>query len=415
VQGTRILIIVENSWIPIDRRVWYEATALRDAGWQVTVVCPIAKGAHAGKGPEREPKDNPDYLDGIETYSFPLTFAESGVTGFLMEYLAAFFSIARLSWRIWRSGGFEIVHICNPPDILFPIGLLYRLLGARFVFDHHDLFPENVRWRYRGIGGRFMYVLARLAEYLTFRSANVVISTNESYRQVALDRGGLPAERVVVVRNGPRIKEFMPLEPVATLRRGFRFMVCYVGVMGDDDGILEMVEVIRYIVADLGRRDVLFALVGDGACRGRAMTEIVANGLEPLVDMPGLIRDEFRLRQYMSTADVFVSPEPLTPMNARSTFVKVGEYMAIGKPIVAFDLAETRYTAQEAAYYVAPGDIRGFGRAILELLDDPERRRMGESGRQRILDQLGWEHQKLHLFRAYALAQDHRGQAMVRR
>jgi glycosyltransferase involved in cell wall biosynthesis len=188
-------------------------------------------------------------------------------------------------------------------------------------------------------------------------------------------------------------------------KRGFPFMVCFVGIMGDEDGVLELLDVIRHIIGELGRQDILFVLIGDGATRSRALADLAAEGLDRFVDMPGMIRDDLRLREYMSTADVFVSPEPLTPMNTRSTFIKIGEYMAMGKPIVAFDLSETRYTAQDAACYVSPGDIRGFGQAIVDLLDDPEhRRKIGIKGRQRILSELGWEHQSQYLFQAYAIA-----------
>jgi glycosyltransferase involved in cell wall biosynthesis len=406
----RILIIEENSMIPLDRRVWYEATALQDAAWQVTVICPAAKGAHMGN--ERlEYSRQPEDLDGITVYWYPQTFAESGVADFLNEYVTAFSNTARLSWKIWRERGFDIVHICNPPDIFFPIGLFYRILGAKFVFDHHDLFPEGVEWRYRGLVRWFLYATARAMEFMTFRAANVVIATNESFKEIAQKRGKVATDKVVVVRNGPKIGEFVPVEPIPALKRRFPYMVCYVGVMGAEDGILEAVESIRYIVQSLGQRDILFVLIGDGASRPQAEKNLSAWDLEGFVDMPGFIRDDHLLRQYLSTSDVCVSPEPLTPMNSRSTFVKVAEYMAMGKPIVAYDLKETRATAQDSACYVTPGDVQGFGQAIVDLLENPVRRqRMGEIGRQRVLDSLGWEHQQQQLFHAYRLAFGEKGE-----
>ena len=407
VAAGKVLIIEENSSVPIDRRVWYEATTLRDAGWRVTVICPHAKGTNAGTGTDRQPSCEEEILEGINVYSFPLTFAERGLVSYLREYVTAFVYIAWLSWRVWRRHGFDILHVCNPPDIFFPLGLFYRLLGARFVFDHHDLFPEFVAFRYPRLSGRLLYALARVTEYLTLRTANAVISTNESYRQVAMERGGVPTDRIITVRNGPKVRAFVPVEPVTALKRGFDFMVCFVGMMGDQDGIVEMLDVIRHIIRDLGRQNILFVLVGDGAARSGVLTNAAIERLDPFVDMPGMVRDDLRLRQYMSTADVCVSPEPFTPMNTQSTFIKVGEYMAMGKPVVAFDLCETRYTAQDAACYVSPGDTRGFGQAIVDLVDDPERcRQMGIKGRQRILGELGWEHQSQHLFRAYALARE---------
>lgn len=400
----KVLIVEENSYPPFDIRVWYEATALRDAGWQVTVICPAATGVHADKETSGV-TGTPENLDGVTVYRFPLTFAEGSVFSYLVEYLSAFASIVWLSWRVWRDGRFDIIHFCNPPDIFFPIGLLYRLLGARVVFDHHDLFPEFVTWRYHGLLGRLLYVIARVTEYLSLRSANAVISTNQSYRRIAMERGGISEDRVLVVRNGPKINEFVPVEPVPALKRGSPYLVCYAGVMGHEDGVLELLTSIRYIVHDLGRRDILFVLLGDGAVRSQALDNVAAWGLETVVDMPGMIQDRLLLRRYMCTADVLLSPEPLTPLNVHSTFIKVGEYMAMGKPTVAYDLDGTRHTAGRAAVYVEPGNIQEFGQAIVTLLDDPERRqRMGDIGRQRILNHLGWEHQQQNLFRAYAIA-----------
>ena len=403
-RSRRILIVEENSYVPLDNRVWHEATTLRDAGWQTTVICPAAQGINGGK-------EAPvvigavDDIDGVTVYRFPLRFAEAGMKSYASEYITALISIARLSWRAWRDEHFDIIHFCNPPDIFFPIGLFYRLLGARFVFDHHDLFPELVAWRYSGLAGRLLYAVARVTEYLTFRSANAVISTNQSYRQVAMGRGRVSEHRVVILRNGPISDEFVPVEPHPALKQDLKYMACYAGAMGYEDGVLELLASIRYIVHELGRRDILFTLLGDGAIRPQALAQVKAWGLETVVHMPGMIHDNLVLRQYLSTADVCLSPEPLTPLNAHSTFVKVGEYMAIGKPVVAYDLPETRYTAQEAAMYVAPGDTQEFGRAIVTLLADPERRRfMGEFGRQRILSDLSWDRQKQNLFRAYAVA-----------
>lgn len=380
------------------------ATSLRDAGWQVTVVCP--RPVEAGRGSELNRVDlqQDRCLEGITVHRFPLGFANRGFFAYMREYLIAFVAIARLSWMVWRQEHFDVIHLCNPPDIFFPICMVYRLLGAKVVFDHHDLFPEMVLARFGGAFGRGLYWLARLGEYLTMRCAHTVIEPNEAYLGVAEARGGYSVEKSVVVRNGPRRGEFDRVDPVAELRRGFPHMVCYVGIMGEEDGVLEMVEVIDRIVAGAGRRDVLFALVGDGACRSRALATVEMRGLTPYVDMPGMISDTLRLRQYMSTADILVSPEPMTPLNARSTFVKIAEYMAVGKPIVATDLPETRYTAQEAARYVRPGDALAFAEAIIELLDDPSQRQlMGMRGQERVASELTWERQVPNLLRAYGL------------
>lgn len=400
----KALIVEENNTVPYDVRVWQEATTLRDAGWQVAVICPALPGtSEDGKAIDRT--RTPLILKGVSVYRFPLICAQRGVLSYLREYVSAFWEIARISWRVWREGHFDVIQFCNPPDLFSPLAMLYRLLGARVVFDHHDLFPELVLSRYHGLTARIFYAVARLGEYLTLHSANVVISTNESYRRVAMGRGKVSPERVIVVRNGPRREEFAPVDPVPGLKRGFSYMAAYAGVMGPEDGVIELLQSIRYLVRDLGRRDILFVLLGDGAVRARVQADTAVWGLEDVVVFPGMIRDDLLLRQYLCTADVLLAPEPATPLNVRSTFVKVGEYMAMGKPIVAYDLAETRYTAQESAVYVAPGDTDRFGEAILALLADPERRqRMGELGRQRIVNHLSWEHQQDELLWAYTTA-----------
>ena len=404
----RVLIVVENNMVPLDRRVWYEATALRDAGWQVAVICPRAEGSHDAAGAAwYKPVGSAENLDGVTVYRFSLAFAEHGVLDYFREYAKAFLSIALLSWQAWRSERFDILHLCNPPDILFPIGLFYRLLGAKFVFDHHDLFPESVAWRYRGRVGSLLYAASRIAEYLTFRSANVVIATNESYCRVAVERGHVPAANVVLVRNGPKVKDFAPLEALPALKKGFPHMACFVGLMGVEDGIAELIEVIQYVVYELQRRDILFVLIGDGAERTGALDRIRRLSLEAFVEMPGLILDDSVLRQYIATADVLLSPEPLTPMNDSSTFIKIGEYMAMGKPSVAFDLRETRCTAGDAALFILPGDIAAFARAISDLSDHPEKRsRMGTLGLHRARETLAWENQVQNLFHAYEIALD---------
>lgn len=402
----KALIVVENNAVPYDTRVWQEATTLRDAGWSVTVICPAIIGVHSDRQAPGKTVDAED-LEGVTVYRFPLTIAEKGIAGYLAEYLSAFTAIARLSWRIWRRDRFNIIHFCNPPDIFFPISLFYRLLGARAVFDHHDLFPEFVAWRYRGLAGKLFYLIARVTEYLTFRSANVVISTNESYRRIAIKRGGVRADRVFVVRNGPKRDQFEPVEPLPALRRGFPYLVCYAGVMGYEDGILELLSSIHYLVHDLGRCDILFVLLGDGPIYSQAMELVTAWSLQDILVMPGMIHDKLVLRQYLCTADLLLAPEPLTPLNLHSTFIKIGEYMAMGKPIVSYDLPESRYTAQESAIYVQPGDLQGYGQSIVTLLDDPERRqRMGRLGRQRFMDHLTWEDQQGELLRAYTNALD---------
>lgn len=398
----KALIVVENYAIPYDNRVMYEAISLQDAGWEVAVISPYAPGSTISKA---EAANQPRVIEGISNYQFKVSFADAGVAGYLIEYLTAFFKILRLSWRVWKDGRFDVIQFCNPPDIFFPIGLFYRSFGVGIVFDHHDLFPEFILSRYKGFIGRLLEIAARVFEFFTFRSSQVVISTNESYRQIAIKRGKLSKDRVVVVRNGPRTERFFPVEADPSLKQGFPYMACYAGVMGQEDGVLELQQSIRYIVQELGRQDILFVLLGNGAVYQHVLEKNREWGIDNYVFMPGMIRDRELLKRYLSTADVCLSPEPCTPLNAYSTFIKIGEYMAMGKPVVAYDLKESRYTAQEAGIYVLPDDHEEYGRAILALLDDPEKRKeMGKVGQQRILESLSWEKQEPHLLKAYQIA-----------
>ena len=279
------------------------------------------------------------------------------------------------------------------------------MLGAKFLFDHHDLFPEMVNWRFKGFKKRLFYLFARMTEYLTYKSANKIIATNQSYKKIGLSRNTVKAENIFIVRNGPKIHEFTPVDPELRLRKDFPHVACYVGIMGEDDGVSELVEVIRHIVSNLERKDILFILVGDGSNLPLVKQKVADYGLDEFVDMPGMIKDDLLLRRYMCSADILLSPEPWTPLNAHSTFIKIAEYMAMSKPIVAYELKESLYTAQKAAIFVKPGENEQYAQAILDLMEDEEkRRRMGEYGRHRGIEFLGWEHQEQNLLRAYSTA-----------
>ena len=399
----KALIIVENNFVPIDRRVWYEATSLRDGGWKVSVICPAPRGAHSGRNSKSyRSKALTETIDGIDVYRFPLTFAEKGALDFLKEYIKSFISINMLAWKVWKKEGFDVIHICNPPEIFFPVGLFYRILGAKFLFDHHDLFPEMINWRFKGFKRRLFYPFARISEYLTYKSANKIIATNQSYKKIGLSRNAVKTEKISIIRNGPKIHEFTPVDPDLLLRKKFPYVACYVGIMGEDDGVSELVEVIRHVVSNLKRQDLLFILVGDGSDLPLVKQKVTDYGLDKFIEMPGMIRDDVLLRRYMCSADVLLSPEPWTPLNAHSTFIKIAEYMAMGKPIVAYDLKESRYTAREAAIFVPPGETLKYAEAILKLVDDePLRKKMGETGQHRVRETLGWEYQQKTLVQEF--------------
>lgn len=389
-RGRRVLIVIENLPAPFDRRAWQEARTLRDAGYRVVIVCPRMKGFDA---PYEE-------LEGIPIHRHPLPFEARGAAGYLLEYVAALFWEAVYLWRVFFRHGFDVIHACNPPDLVFLNALIFKaLFGVRFVFDHHDINPElfEVKFGRRGL----LYRAILLAERLSFRSADVSIATNESYRQIAIERGGMAPDRVFVVRSGPDLSRLERREPVAARRHGCRHLVGYVGVMGKQEGIPYLLEAARIIVRDLGREDVHFTLVGGGPELRALVEEARAKGVADFVDFTGRVSDD-ELLEVLNTADVCVNPDEHNPMNDKSTMNKIMEYMALGKPVVQFDLAEGRVSAQEASLYAKPNDARDLADKIVTLLDDPDARaRMGRLGRERVERKLAWTHEAPKLLAAY--------------
>lgn len=385
----RVLIIVENLPVPFDRRVWQEATTLAAAGYAVSIICPKGKGFERAR----------ETIDGIHVYRHPLPFEADGALGYLLEYGTALFWELVLATRAYFTRGFDIIHACNPPDTIFLIGGLFKLLGKRFVFDHHDINPELYEAKF---GRRdLFYRMLRVLERLTFLTADVSIATNESYRQIALERGRMRPERVFVVRSGPDLRRLRIVPPVPAWKRGRRHLVGYVGVMGRQEGIDLLLQSVRHLVHELGRTDAQFALVGGGTELEAMKAYARELGVEEFVTFTGRVPDS-ELLAVLNTADVCVNPDVANEMNDKSTMNKIMEYMALGKPIVQFDLKEGRYSAQDASLYAMRNDPVDLARKIVELLDDPERRRrMGEYGRERVVSRLSWEHEAPKLLAAY--------------
>ena len=366
------------------------ATTLRRAGYVVSVICPKGRGYTASK----------ETIDGIHIYRHSLPVEARGAAAYLVEYPAALFWEFVLSLKVaWRHG-FDVIHACNPPDLIFLIALFYKIFGRkRFLFDHHDVNPELYEAKF---GRRdFLWRLLLVAERLTFRTANVSIATNESYRRVAIDRGRMLPDRVFVVRSGPAVDRVKEVPPDPQWRRGRRYMVGYVGVISHQEGLDLLLASIKHIAHNRKRDDVQFVVVGHGPDLHAIVALAEKMQLTDRVTFTGRV-DDATLFSILSTADVCVNPDRVTKMNDMSTMNKIMEYMALGKPIVQFDVTEGRYSAQQASLYAAADDPIDFGGKILELIDNPsQRRRMGEFGRRRLHEVLAWHHQEPTLLQAY--------------
>jgi glycosyltransferase involved in cell wall biosynthesis len=302
--------------------------------------------------------------------------------------------------KVFRSTGFDAIHACNPPDLLFVIGAAFKyVFGKRFVFDHHDLNPElfEAKFGRRGLVWRLLGFLERC----TFAVADISIATNASYQQIATTRGGMPAERVFTVRSGPdldRVRQ-RPIEDRWRNRRAH--MAAYVGVIGEQEGIDLLLRAMDHIIQTRGRTDLQMVIVGSGPQLASVSGLSQQLGLSDYVTFTGRVDDD-TLMSILSTADVCVNPDRPNPMNDKSTMNKIMEYMALGKPVVQFDLTEGRISAQGASLYARNIDVADFGDKILELTDDPERRAaMGAIGRKRVVNELSWAHEAPKLLAAY--------------
>ena len=390
-QPRRVLILVENLPSPFDRRVWQEATTLHANGYGVSIICPT------GKGYETHHEE----IDGIHIYRYDLPMEAEGARGYAIEYSAALWHSFRLAWKVRRERGFDVIHACNPPDLLFLIGGFFKLFfGAKFLFDHHDINPELYEAKF---GRRdFFWKLMVWLERMTFKTADVSIATNESYKKIAIERGGMDPGKVYVVRSGPKLERLKIIPPVESLRQGRKYLVGYVGVMGRQEGIDLLLQAVRCIIQDMGRADVQFGLVGGGTSLEEMKQLAVKLGIADHVTFTGRVPDQAML-EMLNTADVCVNPDVANTMNDKSTMNKIMEYMALAKPIVQFDLTEGRFSAQDASLYAAKNDPEDLARKIVELLDDPERRkRMGEFGRNRVVNELEWRYETPKLLAAYA-------------
>lgn len=390
---TAICIVVENLPVPVDRRVWSEARALRDAGYLVSVVCPKGKKSCTASY---------EILEGIHIYRHR-AWEASNLLGYILEYSLAFAAELYLVLKIFARTKFRVLQGCNPPDNIFLLGLLLKPFGVRYIFDHHDLSPEVFEAKF-GRSRGLLSAFNRFAEKCSFKVADVSIATNESFKEVALERGGKRPDQVFVVRNCPDLTSLQRGPARLEMKNGKPLLVTYVGFMGRQDGVDLLLAAIEHIVKIEKRQDTHFVLIGGGTMLPELQALVAKKELEAFVTFTGQVPHE-EVVNYLSNSDVGVASDPKTPMNDRSTMIKIFEYMAFGLPVVLFDLKEGRTMAGSAALYASPNDPVDFAGKISKLLDcENLRRQLGSAGRKRVEEDLNWETEKTTLIRAYSTA-----------
>jgi glycosyltransferase involved in cell wall biosynthesis len=386
----RVLIVVQNLSVPLDRRVWLECQTLVAAGYQVSVICPRDEGQAAHRT-----------LDGVRIHTYAPPKPRSGVVGYMAEFVYCWLRTAALSRYVDRHEGFDVLQACNPPDTYWLLGRIWRLVARkRFVYDQHDLNPEVyvARFGKKGLLHRGLLWLERR----TYASADHVISTNESYREIAMTRGKVPLEHTTIVRSAPDPDTMRREDPDPALRHGREHLICYLGIMGPQDGVDRLLGALDHLVHVEGRTDVHVGLMGFGDCLADLRAQCTRLGLDEYVTFTGKVGPP-EIARWLSTADLGVTPDPKNPFNDKSTMNKTLEYMAYELPVVGFDLIENRRSAADAGVHVADDDDAALARAIADLLDDPERRgRMGAIGRKRVEDSLRWSAQAGPYVEVYA-------------
>ena len=386
----RVLIVVENLPVPLDRRVWLEATALTEAGYAVTVLAPKGRGWVLDH----------EVIDGIHIYRYPEPpEAHSGAVAYAREYLLSLYHWLRLAPKIRRARGFDVIQGCNPPDLIFLLALLWRPFGVRYMFDHHDVCPElfEAKFGKRGL----LYKIMLIWERMTFATASVSIATNESFRRIAIARGKMAPEDVFVVRSAPRVDTFIPGPGDLSWRKGAKTVLGYVGVIGQQEGMDLLVMAVEDLVRKRDHRDIHALIVGFGPHLEEVKRDVTARGLDRYFTFAGALYGADLLAA-LNAIDIGVSPDPKNAMNDISTMNKVMEYMTLEKPLVQFDLTEGRASAGEASLYARPNDPADFAAQIARLIEDPEMARsMGKVGRARVLERLSWDHSVPALLAAY--------------
>jgi glycosyltransferase involved in cell wall biosynthesis len=401
----KVLIVVENLSVPFDRRVWRECQALREAGYQVSTISPM--------GTDRD-TTKCEVIDGVNIFRYPIWQSDGGFVSYLLEYGVASLMSFWLMWVVLFRVGFDVVEICNPPDILILITLPFKLLGKKVIFDQHDLSPEIYQVQ-KGKGWKNELVVRVLLafEKLTYVFSDVVMVVNESCKKIAVGRGGKSEQNVFVVRNGPSLQNLRNVEPNPALKNGSKYLLSYVGMMGPQEGIDLLLRAIRNLATVHGRKDFHVRIMGGGTVLEPMKQYAVELGIGDVVTFTGSV-DYPKVMEGIASADLCLCPDPKTPLSDKCSLVKAVEYMSLGRTFVTFDLEEVHFFAEGAAVFAQPNDEADFAAKINELLDDePRRKAMGQVGRERVIARLTWEHSKEALYAAYNKAFEKKVGAMV--
>jgi glycosyltransferase involved in cell wall biosynthesis len=389
-RGKRILMLLENSAYSEDGRVRCEANSLAAAGYAVTVIGPAAEGERYF-----------EQFGGVTAYQFPPPPMAHGLLGYCIEYAYALSVMAMLSVWVAIRRGFDVVHAHNPPDFLVIIGGFWRLFGKKFVFDQHDLSPDMYRARFVEPANPVLHHILVFFERLSARWANHVIAANDSYKRLQVARNSIPASGITVVRNGPEPWHLNEFEPDQEIRGGATNVIGYVGVMGIQDGVDYLLRALSIVTHEYDCKDWRCVLIGKGPALEDLQRLAIDLGIAANMFFTGWV-DYEKVPRYIAATDICVVPDPSNEYNDHSTIVKLMEYMAQAKPVVAFDLPEHRTTAANTVLYAKPNDEREFAKHLLRLMDDPQlRKSLGEAGRKRVMESLTWKHQEAHLLAAY--------------
>ncbi len=394
----RVLIVVQNLPVPFDRRVWLEATTLAANGYIVSVICPKMKGFN----------ESFERLENVNIYRYKMPLDPRTRLGFVGEIALGFLRTFGISLRVFFGGpGFDVIHACNPPETYWLLGLFWKLFGRKFIFDHHDLSPELFVVKFNKPKGFFYRLLLRF-ERLSYRVSNAALSTNDSYKAIAVERGGMDPDRVFVVRSGPDLNRFKRYAPDLSLKQGKRFLIVFLGEIGSQDGVDGMVRIAKLLRDDLKRDDFHCLVIGGGERQPSIVAYAKELGVDTLFTFTGDIRDDERLCELLSSADIGIDPVSFNEWSDRSTSNKIIEYMYFGLPVVSYQLHEAEQSAGAAGVYATPGSEPEFARVISDLLDDEHARtEMGRIGRDRVENQLSWEYSVPPLLAAYRTALGH--------